>query len=93
MFSNKIFFDSKKIELNRFQFLSKICQGLRPLKPDLMPDCYWEIVSACFNENPDDRPSFSDIIQILNDDKFAIHEFGMETDIEKLHEYQRRISQ
>lgn len=41
--------------------------------------------------NQDERPTFDDILDVLKDDKYAIEEFGMKTDINELHEYRRRI--
>ena len=34
--------------------------------------------------------TFDEIIELLRDDKFAINEFGMKTDLDDLHEYQKR---
>lgn len=56
-----------------------------------MPDCYWDLVQKCWSPSNYDRPTFEDIIEILRDDKFAIEEFGMKTDIDQLHEYQKRV--
>ncbi|KAK8846911.1 hypothetical protein M9Y10_019479 [Tritrichomonas musculus] len=64
----------------------------RPPKPRNMPKHYWELIERCWKEDPDNRPTFSDITEILKNDEFAIEEFGMKTDLEQLHEYQRRIA-
>ncbi|KAK8861175.1 hypothetical protein M9Y10_012870 [Tritrichomonas musculus] len=50
-----------------------------------------ELITKCMKENPCERPSFDQIIDILKDDSFALDEFGMKTDLNKLHEYQNRI--
>ena len=93
MFSNEIIFSQKNVLFNKLNFFDCILKRMKPLKPDLMPDCYWNLVSHCLCQNPDDRPDFNDIVDILNNDEFAINEFGIETDIEKLHEYQRKLFQ
>lgn len=45
----------------------------------------------CWKQNPDERPTFSEIVEILKHDKFAIEEFEMRTNLDELHEYQNRI--
>lgn len=58
-----------------------------------MPDCYWELVCNCWKNSHEDRPSFDEIIEMLMDEKFALEEFGMKTDIYELREYQNRVYQ
>lgn len=58
---------------------------------NIIPEHYWELITKCMKENPCERPSFDQIIDILKDDSFALDEFGMKTDLNKLHEYQNRI--
>lgn len=89
MFSDKLLF---KKHLAKMRTLIEIKKGNRPDKPELMPDCYWELVKKCWNNNDVERPSFSEIIEILRNDSFALNEFGMKTDIDKLHEYQEKVS-
>lgn len=69
----------------------RICRGLRPMRPDQIPDPYWELIEKCWKHNPDERPTFEEITEELKNDKYAIEEFGMKTDLDKLHEYQERI--
>lgn len=93
MFSNVVTFaDSNSSQFSSIQYLDRIKNGERPIKPDLMPDCYWDLVTACFDEDFDNRPSFAEIVDFLKFDKFAIEEFGMKTDMEKFREYKKRIS-
>lgn len=84
---------SKEIEKQPFRFFSKTSRGWRPEKPELMPDCYWELVCNCWKDSHEDRPSFDEIIEMLEDEKFALEEFGMKTDIDELREYQNRVYQ
>lgn len=91
MFSNKIAFPDKKPIRNQQVYMMKIGNGDRPIKPDLIPDCYWELVQKCWDQAPNKRPKFKDIVKMLRNDKFAINEFGMKTDLDELHEYQDRI--
>jgi serine/threonine protein kinase len=50
--------DLVKQGLNSFQILRKTCMtGLRPPIPDKMPEPIKEIITTCWSENPDQRPS------------------------------------
>ncbi|KAK8898081.1 hypothetical protein M9Y10_000345 [Tritrichomonas musculus] len=62
-----------------------------PLKPDSIPDHYWTLIQQCWDQDLSKRPSFAEITEILKNDKYAIEEFGMKTNLEQLHEYQNRI--
>lgn len=45
----------------------------------------------CWKQNPEDRPTFNEIVEILKNDKYALEEFGKKTNLDQLHEYQKRI--
>lgn len=87
MFSPEIKFNGKT-KLNNLKNIEK---GKRPIRPNDIPDHYWKLINDCWSHNPDDRPTFDEILDILKDDKYAIEEFGMKTNLEQLHEYQNRI--
>lgn len=91
MFTNTIQFADKKPIRSSQQFMMKIGRGNRPKRPDNIPDPYWELIEDCWKQNAADRPTFEDITNRLKDDKYAINEFGMKTDLAQLHEYQNRI--
>ena len=61
------------------------------LKPDSIPEHYWNLIQKCMDNDISKRPSFEEITEILKNDKYAIEEFGMKTNLEQLHEYQNRI--
>lgn len=84
------FNDNRPIKVE-IQFIAKIGRGERPRKMEFIPDHYWELIEACWSQDPSERPTFAEIVDILKDDKFALNEFGMKTDLEKLHEYQKRV--
>lgn len=90
MFSNTIEFEKKKIRTPQ-QFIMQITRGKRPNKPKDIPEHYWNLIQNCWKQNYLDRPTFKQITEILKDDKYALEEFGMKTDLEQLHEYQKRI--
>ena len=69
----------------------KIGRGLRPKKPEECPDVYWELIQDCWKQLPSERLTFDQIIEKLKDDKYALEEYGVKTDLDQLHEYQERI--
>lgn len=83
MFENRLYSTKKNIV--------NIIQRKIVVKNENIPEHYWELITKCMKENPCERPSFDQIIDILKDDSFALDEFGMKTDLNKLHEYQNRI--
>lgn len=91
MFSNEIKFDHPGQISTRYQMKKIICEGKRLVRPKSIPDCYWELINRCWDQNPEKRPTFDEITEILRNDKFAIDEFGMKTNLDELHEYQKRI--
>lgn len=76
---------------SKARLLIKIMAGMRPARPKNIPDIYWELIECCWSNIADNRPTFSDIVEVLKDDKFALNEFGMTTDLKELHEYQERF--
>lgn len=93
MFSNLVQFADLKAIRSPQQYLRKIEQGQRPLKPASIPEPYWELIQKCWDQNPSDRPTFEQITEYLRDDKYAINEFEMTTNLDELHEYQSRIDE
>lgn len=62
-----------------------------PKKRDNIPDHYWDLLKKCWNITPEKRPSFDEIVDTLKNDKFALNEYSMNTNLDELHEYQQRI--
>lgn len=60
-------------------------------KIDFIPDHYWDLINKCWKNKPEERPTFEEITEILKNDTFALDEFGVKTDLNELHEYQKRI--
>lgn len=46
-------------------FLQFIKEGYRPKFDKTIPDFYKELIEKCWSEEPDDRPSFDEIVEIL----------------------------
>ena len=70
---------------------SYLATNPRPKKRDNIPENYWDLLEKCWDIDSHKRPSFEKIVEILKDDKFALNEFSMITNIDELHEYQIRI--
>lgn len=55
----------KKIK-NDQQLLEEVYfNNIRPEFPDKIPDCYRNLIESCWVQNPDDRLSFDQIVEIL----------------------------
>lgn len=49
------------------------------------------MINECWEQDPNDRPTFDEIVEKLKSDKFALEEFGFKTNLDELHEYQQLI--
>lgn len=63
----------------------------RPKKRDNIPENYWDLLEKCWDIDSHKRPSFEKIVEILKDDKFALNEYSLETNLDELHEFYNRI--
>lgn len=82
----------KECQFNKkFQILKMINEGKRFVRPEFVNDNYWELIQHCWDQDPKKRPSFDEITEVLKSDRFALNEFGMETDLDELHRYQNSI--
>lgn len=90
-FYEKEFPFGKKV--SKIKYFQNILDGLRLSHVPETPDVYWELIEKIWNPclDPSERPSFKEITEILKDDHFALNEFGMKTDLNELHAYQKRI--
>lgn len=93
MFTNDVIMDKNKKQIRNHVFHLKIIRGERPERTKNIPECYWELIQKCWAINQCDRPTFDEIVETLKDDKFALEEFGMKTDLKELHKYQKSFEQ
>lgn len=91
MFAEKFELDSGQLIKSPQNLMMRVSKGARPKRVDTIPDHYWDLMHKCWKKVPEERPTFDQIVTILKDDKFALEEFGMKTNLEDLHEYQKRI--
>lgn len=68
MFSNEIKFDHPGQISTRYQLKKIISEGKRLIRPNSIPDCYWELICKCWEHNPEKRPTFDEITEILKND-------------------------
>lgn len=73
-----------------YTIYAHITAGKRYKKLDNIPDMIWDLIQQCWAQNPDNRPSFSDIIRALMDSPEAWVFPG--TDIPELQRYMLRIT-
>ena len=91
-------FNNGKLELDddrpirsKENLLFRIMKGQRLKKKDCIPKIYWELITKCWDQQPENRPSFSEIVKELKNDKYAIADNGILTDLNELHQYQNRL--
>ncbi|KAK8886585.1 hypothetical protein M9Y10_042049 [Tritrichomonas musculus] len=61
-------------KINPLQLMKKVENGKRPEISDIVPDCYRELIEKCWSQSPDDRPTFSEIVDVLKNDPSFITE-------------------
>lgn len=91
MFSNDLRFRDNRPIRSSQQFMMEIGRGNRPARKENIPDVYWELIQQCWKQDPNDRLTFDEIVEILRNDKYALEEFGMRTDLDELHRYQDKM--
>ena len=52
-------------------FSRGISQGVRPERVATINDAWWEVISACWSQDPNNRPPFKDIIERISSDPNA----------------------
>ncbi|KAK8835484.1 hypothetical protein M9Y10_046127 [Tritrichomonas musculus] len=72
--------------------MNRVGHGWRHEKTEMIPENYWNLLQMCWNQNPEERPTFGEITRIIHNVIYAHEEFGVKTDLENLHEYQIRIN-
>lgn len=90
-FEDQIQLAVKKAVRSSEQYMMNIAKGIRPKKSDKIPELYWDLLCKCWAQDPEERPTFTEITSILRSDEYAIEEYGQQTDLNALHEYWDRI--
>ncbi|KAK8887864.1 hypothetical protein M9Y10_038923 [Tritrichomonas musculus] len=64
-------------ELNNINqiFFEVVTKSRRPVMPfDEVPQCYIELIESCWSQDPNDRPSFNQIVEVLKSDSRFLNE-------------------
>jgi serine/threonine protein kinase len=73
---------------NHTTFLRRVSTGHRFLRDPRIPPFYWSLITACWNHNPEARPTFAQILEIFRANK----EFAFPgTDMEQLALYEAKV--
>lgn len=51
-----------------YELPSKVVNGERPIINNFVPDSYKDLIESCWSSNPEDRPSFDEIVEKLRND-------------------------
>ena len=84
-FEDQIQLAVKKAVRSSEQYMMNIAKGIRPKKSDKIPELYWDLLCKCWAQDPEERPTFTEITSILRSDEYAIEEYGQQTDLNALH--------
>lgn len=53
---------------NIIQVLQRVQQGKMPSLDDSIPECFRELIQRCWSLDPDERPTFNEIVRLLRTD-------------------------
>ena len=74
--------------INEGQFRRLIREGHRPEKTSKIPDPVWDIISRGWAPDPKTRPTFAEILQVIQEDPDA---YSMATDQDQMAEFRKYI--
>ena len=79
------------IDISTPYLLSKFLleQNGRPILEETIPECYRQLLEECWSQNPERRPSFEDVVEILETDKRFIKD---DIDQKAYYEYIRTLN-
>lgn len=71
------------------QLMMRVMKGARFRRDYTIPDALWNLITECWSDNAESRPSFAKIVKYFRDN---VEEWAVEgTNIAELREYQERI--
>ncbi|KAK8854433.1 hypothetical protein M9Y10_016995 [Tritrichomonas musculus] len=83
---------TNKIPFNEIKNINEIYtevvnKGNRPIIEESVPDCYRNLIECCWSQNENERPSFSQIIDLLKTETGFITENVLKSDYMKYIEF------
>lgn len=63
---------------NQFQIFNAVTRGERPVIGDYVPKFLRDLVAACWSQEPERRPTFSQIVDMLREGEGWLDEFGVD---------------
>lgn len=62
---------------NMYSILSRVTKGGRPRIDEDLPEFYQDLICQCWAQDPDERPSFAQIIKLFIDNKKELSNFDL----------------
>jgi serine/threonine protein kinase len=82
------FDDGRLFPKAKVPFMQNVQRGSRYACVDGMPPFYWDLIQACWAQDPDARPSIAQIVQLLVNDRRWVFEG---TNLTELDAYQAKV--
>jgi hypothetical protein len=73
----------EKGQMGRFNLTAYVVGGLRPTVPDYVPACFNELMTQCWNQTPEQRPTFKEIVTSIATGQYVF----FDTDTEQYENY------
>lgn len=77
LLTNEVPFGNIK-NLNLKYLYSLVTKGKRPVFKREIPKCYKDLITKCWSQKPDDRPTFSEIVEQLKNNREFITELNVD---------------
>ena len=74
-------------KLNETTIARNVAKGSRPYIPDYVNSSYRNLITSCWKQNPNERPTFDDILGSLKTDKGFITDLTIENVFKEFFEY------
>jgi serine/threonine protein kinase len=69
--------------------MMRVEDGARFVRPSAISDAHWDLITECWQSNPEDRPSFADLVNRLKSDHGWVFE---DSDEDALVEYEQKVA-
>jgi serine/threonine protein kinase len=88
LFTDKFVFAGDRDRRSQ-DWMRRIRSGERFMRQPGIPDRFWELITRCWSQKPEERPSFAEITKLMLDsDDFVLDG----TNLDEYHEYRERMT-